>query len=364
MASRTRRPMRVSLLALLLTFILPFAFVIYQLVNEINQRIEFTQSARYGCQYLQPLEQLLRDVPESQRIANRYFSKAANLATLQQQQQQVEQDMQAVVQVQQQWGDRLKTAQEFQALQQNWQHLNLELSRQSSQPNFSTTQTAIVEDLHTKLIAKVQDLISQVGNTSNLILDSDLDSYYLMDAILLKLPEVQELLGSLRLLGEDMIRQELTPEEREQLIAQMGVVQSDSDAIRKGMNVAFDHHPSRTLEAILQAPLHDSVSATQIFLNLLDQALSQAATAPVPLPAAEFDRTAVAALQASSNLWQAIVKQLDGLLQSRIERFRQKTYQVEAFALLVFTAVSYVFIAFSYNLLLQRRAARRLSAQH
>ncbi|NJR65847.1 MAG: hypothetical protein HC772_11880 [Leptolyngbyaceae cyanobacterium CRU_2_3] len=104
--ARTHRPMRVSLFALLLTFVLPFTFVVYQLVDAIHQRIEFAQSEKYGNQYLRPLEQLLRDVPESQLIAHRYFYKEVGSAVMQQQQDKINQDMRAVEQVQQQWGDR------------------------------------------------------------------------------------------------------------------------------------------------------------------------------------------------------------------------------------------------------------------
>ena len=40
-----------------------------------------------------------------------------------------------------------------------------------------------------RLVGAIRGLITQVGDTSNLILDPDLDSYYVMDSVLLKLPE-------------------------------------------------------------------------------------------------------------------------------------------------------------------------------
>ncbi|NJR65848.1 MAG: PAS domain-containing protein [Leptolyngbyaceae cyanobacterium CRU_2_3] len=262
-------------------------------------------------------------------------------------------------------GRSLRTAKEFQALQQTWQYLNIELARQISQPSFSTTRIAAIEDLHTKLITKTRELISQVGDTSNLILDPDLDSHYLIDAVLLKLPEAQELLANLRFLGEDIIRrQTLTPEGKGQLIMRVGVAQANSDAVRKGMNVAFSNNPSWNLRPILQTPLRDSLVATQRFLDEMDQTLIEADSVPIQYSAAEFDRRAIAALSKSFDLWQATIKEIDGLLQSRIDHFHQKIYQVTAFVLIVVAAISYVFIAFSYNLSAQRRANRRLNAQH
>jgi hypothetical protein len=47
-----------------------------------------------------------------------------------------------------------------------------------------------------QLLAQTGALLSHVGDTSSLILDPDLDSYYLMDLLVLKLPEVQGRLAS------------------------------------------------------------------------------------------------------------------------------------------------------------------------
>ena len=45
------------------------------------------------------------------------------------------------------------------------------------------------------LLEDIRNLTSQVGDKSNLILDMELDSYYVIDAVLLKLPEGADLLS-------------------------------------------------------------------------------------------------------------------------------------------------------------------------
>jgi len=49
---------------------------------------------------------------------------------------------------------------------------------------------------HSASIAALRLAITHVGDTSNLILDPDLDSYYLMDVVLCALPQVQDRLGA------------------------------------------------------------------------------------------------------------------------------------------------------------------------
>jgi hypothetical protein len=57
----------------------------------------------------------------------------------------------------------------------------------------STGQTAY--DSYSGVIALAIDLVRQVGDSSNLIHDADLDSFYLMDAALVRLPSAMEYAG-------------------------------------------------------------------------------------------------------------------------------------------------------------------------
>lgn len=56
---------------------------------------------------------------------------------------------------------------------------------------------AASERLHLALIENVRTLITHVGDSSELTLDPDLDTYYVMDALLLKEPEIIDELGNL-----------------------------------------------------------------------------------------------------------------------------------------------------------------------
>ena len=53
------------------------------------------------------------------------------------------------------------------------------------------------QDRRVSAMQKVRDLITQVGDSSNLILDPDLDSFYVMDAVLVKSPDATDQIMSL-----------------------------------------------------------------------------------------------------------------------------------------------------------------------
>src|SRR6476469_5633746 len=56
-------------------------------------------------------------------------------------------------------------------------------------------------DLHSKLVGDTAGLVAQVGDVSKLILDPQLDSYYLMITLLTEGPQLSEYLSQARLLA-------------------------------------------------------------------------------------------------------------------------------------------------------------------
>ena len=68
------------------------------------------------------------------------------------------------------------------------------------------THDPLLADIqHEAIIANVRMMITHAGDTSNLALDSDLDSYYLIDATLNGLPQTEDRLTSIKKLSQDSL---------------------------------------------------------------------------------------------------------------------------------------------------------------
>src|SRR6185369_15080589 len=71
---------------------------------------------------------------------------------------------------------------------------------------------------HLHLISDVRTMITHSGDTSNLILDPDLDSYYLMDVTLIALPQAQDRIAAVMSAAEPLIKKKaFTNKDRVQL---------------------------------------------------------------------------------------------------------------------------------------------------
>ena len=88
----------------------------------------------------------------------------------------------------------------------------------------------------------------EVGDKSFLILDPDLDTYYLMDAILLKLPENQSSLFKIKLLlNQGYKNNRLSPEDEIEIRSHLSILQNNLDGINRDIEVASRNNANQAM---------------------------------------------------------------------------------------------------------------------
>jgi len=214
--NRLSYPSKFVLISVLFT--VPLGYVMYELLTELNANIGFSAKERVGLQYLRPLRQLMEDVPQARQkawdLGRGQIGVRPDLLRLQI--VQIDRDIADLAAAQATLGPQLETGREYALLQASWKLLSEKTLSLSPDDN---------DILYTKLLENVRRLISLVGDQSNLILDPDLDTYYLMDSVLLKLPEQQELLPRAALFGKGVIaRGSMSEREKAELIVLMGLL--------------------------------------------------------------------------------------------------------------------------------------------
>ncbi len=332
--NRLKYPQKFGLISLLLT--LPLALVMFLLITDINQRADVSQLEIDGNQYLRPLRQLMEHVPQHKQLAlagsNGKVGAAEALAA---KTTQIEADFQEVARVDNSLNARLRTNARYRTLLASWQEV-----RDKGQ----TADLTLRQQLYTNLLIQTRALISLVGDSSNLILDPSLDSYYLMDATLLKLPELQDLLAQARYTGGNLIElRRLTVDEKATLIYLSALLRANNDKLRAGLETSFNT-TDLDLRSLLAGPRDVTNQAIGQFLDVLNSRLIEANV--IDMQAADFDRAAVLALNGTFGLWDQTVRQLDKLLQARIDGFNQKKFISIAVALVVFVVVAYLLTGF------------------
>ncbi len=321
----------IVLISLLIIFILPFTGVVYQLLSEIDAQINFAQQEIYGDMYLPPLWNLLENISENKLLIS--------IDKLPINQQKIDENIEQLAKVEQELGEKLRTTDYFNKLQEKWQYIK----------QHKSSNHQIIEQNYNELINDTRALISHVGNTSNLILDPDLDSYYLMDSVLLKLPDVQDKLAQIIQLGNHILKQpKMLGDAKAEMIVLSGLLTEQKNAIAKGMSVAFTNNPARNLQRVLKQKLKIYLDVNSQFLNIIYQTIITSEN--INFSWNKYELLGNEAKLANNQLWYGNMTELDGLLKARINKLANKKYLVQIFAVVVLMISIYVFIAFQQNL--------------
>ena len=198
------------------------------------------------------------------------------------------------------------------------------------------------------LFAQVKQLVSYAGDTSSLILDPDLDSYYLVDVTLLAMPETVSHIANTATIGNRLLAGTTANAAVDQAaLANESVLLEESiNRIAASNSTTFDadaanHGVSPTLQPKLSAALQAYKGAAASYATTLKAILANPAqTTPAALA------TQAAALQkASLDYWETSAAELDGLLNLRIADFESSRIQALGFsALAVVLATIIAFI--------------------
>jgi len=245
-------------LALALLLLLPFGVAMGQLLGEVNSHIRFARQEALGRTYSLPLKNLLAAIVAHRQATdhlvdlllqtNSQTNFQANsqpapalLEPLARVQAAVEQSLADLDIAQQSLGDFLVPGEEWLArrdrIGQAWQKLSdpsIQIHK-SRQENWQA---------HTTLVNEILALIAHVGDVSGLILDPELDSYYLMDTVVNQIPPTVERLAQIRHQVRTIAqKQQITPEDRANLLLLSGMVQNAQLMSDRGLRVAFQVNP-------------------------------------------------------------------------------------------------------------------------
>jgi methyl-accepting chemotaxis protein len=205
-------------------------------------------------------------------------------------------------------------------------HVQLETVRQewtaASAAVHGSTPTAATE-AHAHLLTDLRTMTAHAGDTSNLILDPDLDSYYAMDMTLLALPQTQERTAGLLVWLQRAHGRRLTAADRRQLAVTAAFLrEADRDRIVADAATALNEDAnfygvSDSLPRTLRPALTTYTAATTTFVDALDAAVKKRGRSDLaPALAA-----GVASQQASFGLWRAAAGELDTLLHLRVRHY-------------------------------------------
>ncbi|MEP6894765.1 MAG: GAF domain-containing protein, partial [Chloroflexota bacterium] len=339
--NRLTYPQKFVLITLI--FILPL-IAFQPLVAEQSTYIDrYGHKEAQGTIFLRTLWQTTNDLQTLQYSLDEYTKGFGQFSAVEKAQANAEDDFQKLASLHQQYGKSLGLVFDFEKLTSQWQKLKENIKNTSS-----------VESV-TNLISSITQLTKEVGDLSYLILDPDLDTYYMMDTVLLKLPENQALLFQIFLHTDEIVRNKVsTPEQEAQLTTLIGLLESNLDAINSNIKTAtsIKNNPSGAMLPLVEIPQQNYLNSSRSFVNsikakLINSQLTQ--TEPESLDSA-YNET----IQTSNAFYNGASQALELGIQTRITGLSTRLSTVLSIA------VAGALIAFVIGLLTMRSISNPL----
>src|SRR5919204_1338544 len=235
-----------------LVLLVPAGVALHAYWAQQGGQIAFSAKERVGDAYLEPTRGLLTGLVEARGLAVRAAAGDAQAkAALPGKIAQVDAAAAAVGKADAAMGGELETT-------KLWKALEGKIARAKS-AKASGPQAAF--DDWTGATSGATALVVQAANGSNLMLDPDLDTFYLMDGLITKLPTIIDNAGQASDL-QIIVAQDGTIAQRIALAGAQGTLRSTASAMSDGYKTAFTHTADSTLRT-LDGPLGSTLKSAE-----------------------------------------------------------------------------------------------------
>ena len=315
---------------IIVIFTLPlFVLAGFFILTGINKDIDFAAKEKIGDVYQRPLELLLHHISQHQLLEQRLLSgdktvSANDISTIT---ATINQDLDKAAETDATYGVILQFTKEGLA-ERGRDKANIAQLRQDWQALTSTQDKLNAADSnakHADLIDTVLTMIVHSGDKSNLILDPDLDSYYLMDMTLNRLPTTQSRIRKALAAGTEILtRNALTSADTRQLDTYAALFQEeDRDNIINDMTTALQEDKNfYDVSPSLQKKLKPAVDAYVASLNAFVELLQKEATEKSGVDLKTHLQLGEQAQRDAFALSDTAIDELDELLKMRIDAKR------------------------------------------
>jgi methyl-accepting chemotaxis protein len=318
-----RLSIRARLIGIALLFLLPIALQVYLFVQQSRKDITFSEKEVAGLQYLRSVWPVL------QALTAAGNDPAARPATR----------LQSAPPL-----DRAATTYDAEMASEA---ASRDLKAALATIGWPNQPLAPGEKLDAAITA-ARALINKVGDGSNLILDPDLDSYYVMDIVLLKLPEaIDQARVLLTLAATYRAQQNLNDDEKAQILIRAGQFSAAAEGVAASLDAAYRGNADGLTKPALAGGAAPFAKAAADYLA----AINAAAVVLRGDDRAKLDvarlKTLHDAVQANADtFWATSAKELDRLLAVRIDGFQTKLWG----ALAITLGVTLLALLFAWSL--------------
>jgi methyl-accepting chemotaxis protein len=304
-------------------------------LDQQGAQIDFSAKERTGMEYVQPANSLLLRLVDARSAAVRRAAGTAEAdAELATAVDGVRDALEKLVAADAEVGAQLATTKDTRALKA--------LIERAAAGKPRAPRAAF--ELWSEPVTATAGLVVTAGNNSNLILDPDLDSFYLMDAAILKIPTLADAVGQVAdletILAAEGLDANSAVDTRIEIAVAKGIVDTNAAGAESGYKTSFEETSDSELEPALDGPI---AGMKKTAAGVSEQGAAAVKGTPDTEAGAAAGRAAVEAIR---KLEQVNSPQLDKLLATRIDGFESDASRIKLIAAVAVLLALWLFVGF------------------
>ena len=280
-------------------------YMTYSIVKKDNENIAFSQLEIVGAKTVPGVKELLVDTQKLRGLSALFAGGDHSV------EMKIEQQKQSVQEELSKLSHLIKEA-NLKGVENSFieieKKLNLQIAQQISKKSFNA---------YSEIVANELALIVKIGDVSNLILDPDLDTFYLMDAIINKLPTLMEATGKSRGLGSFIIKNGVITIDQQIKLTTFQVTNNTMiNAIEAGFNSAYDFNSN--LRGMITSHFTHLAGKLEIYNQRIDAIIHKDFTNK------SFFQNGTEVIKSALNLYDESNDNLIRLLEIRINKMKDE----------------------------------------
>lgn len=302
--NKLKYPVKIGLLSALVITIC--ASIIGLLLTNLQSQATFSVQENYGVEYINPVKKLLLDLQKYRE------AKSGTIAN------DIQNDIQDVDAVDKKYNKAL-------SIENKW----------------SDIKTTISKDNAVDAVSQTFSLIDWVTNKSNLMLDPDIDTYYLMDSFCVRFSNTIEKIYNLKVEGGNKLQSK--PYNQYDLIKLVTLLDELNELIKSNTAMITNYNPSTKAE--LDEVFNASYKANKTFIDLTNNMINGA-----KIPYALYSAKANEAIVNNKKADEQYSKVMYKLINIRVHKYADQELPTVVITILSLLITGYLFAGFYLSL--------------
>ncbi|ALP54151.1 chemotaxis protein [Candidatus Tenderia electrophaga] len=333
---RFRYPVKFTVIFVLI--MIPLITLSYLLIANVNDEIKLFKNERNGLSYIKNVRPLIAQIQQHRGMTAAYLNGDVGFKSrITQKREDADAAFELLTATDKALGTALATTGMVSDIQAQWHNIK---------NNSLHMQAADSIRAHTQMISDLLALLMHIADKSEITLDPELDTYYLGDALVSKLPLLTEAMGQSRALGSSIAAQgQIGQKEAVRLSVLVDRINANNNSLDAGLESAMDHNPD--VAAALKQFIDENDHAIDTLENLLTRELLD--TENITVDSGAVFNASTKAIDNAFELFDKALPVMDDLLAERVDAYIRQEIIAIAIVVSVLLVVAYLFTGLYFS---------------